>query len=80
MPLHNDDPEGQAEMAALRRRLAEHRWIEGRTIDIVVRWPGGNVELAEAFAKELVGLTPDVFLSRSSPAARPRRCAGWRFL
>jgi len=67
MPFHQDDPDGRAEMVALRRGLAEHGWIEGRTIDIAVRWPGGNSELIEASAKELVGSKPDVLLSRSTP-------------
>jgi putative ABC transport system substrate-binding protein len=64
----NDDPDGLAEMAALRQELAEHGWIEGRTIGIEVRWPGGNIELTEVLAKELVGLRPDVLVSRTTPA------------
>jgi len=67
MPVGSDDPDGLAEMAALRQGLTEHGWIEGRTIDIAVRWPGGNSELIEASAKELVGAKPDVLLSRSTP-------------
>jgi putative ABC transport system substrate-binding protein len=65
--FYNDDPEGGAEMAALRQGLAEHCWIEGRTIDIAVRWAGTNIELIESLAKELVELKPDVLLSRSTP-------------
>jgi putative tryptophan/tyrosine transport system substrate-binding protein len=65
MPLHNDDPDGQAEMAALRRGLAEHGWIEGRTLDVAVQWAGDDP--IEASAKELVGAKPDVLLSRSTP-------------
>jgi putative tryptophan/tyrosine transport system substrate-binding protein len=65
MPFHNDDPDGQAEMAALRRGLAERGWIEGRTIDIAVRWTGDDP--IEASAKELVGAKPDVLLSRTTP-------------
>jgi putative tryptophan/tyrosine transport system substrate-binding protein len=65
MPLHNDDPDGQAEMAALRRGLAERGWIEGRTIDVAVQWAGDDP--IEASAKELVGAKPDVLLSRSTP-------------
>jgi len=67
MAFNENDPEGQAEIAVIRRALAERGWIEGRTIDIAVRWPGGNIELIETFAKELVGLKPDVLLSRSTP-------------
>jgi putative tryptophan/tyrosine transport system substrate-binding protein len=63
MPFHNDDPDGQAEMAALRRGLAEHGWIEGRTIDVAVQWGDDPIE---ASAKELVRAKPDVLLSRST--------------
>jgi putative tryptophan/tyrosine transport system substrate-binding protein len=66
-PFDDDDPDAQTEMAALRQGLAEHGWIEGRTIDIAVRWPGFNIELIESSAKELVQLKPDVLLSRSTP-------------
>jgi putative tryptophan/tyrosine transport system substrate-binding protein len=65
MAHQNDDPDGQAEMAVLRRGLAERGWIEGRTIDVAVRWAGDDP--IEASAKELVGAKPDVLLSRSTP-------------
>jgi hypothetical protein len=42
MPVGSDDPDGLAEMAALRQGLMEHGWIEGRNIDIAVGWPGGK--------------------------------------
>jgi putative ABC transport system substrate-binding protein len=53
---------------AFRKGLTELGWTEGRNIDIELRWPGGNVERAQAFAKELVGLRPDVLLARTTPA------------
>jgi putative tryptophan/tyrosine transport system substrate-binding protein len=65
MPFQNGDPDGQAEMAVLRHGLAERGWIEGRTIDVAVRWAGDDA--IEASAKELVGAKPDVLLSRSTP-------------
>jgi putative ABC transport system substrate-binding protein len=65
MPFRNDDPDGQTEMAALRRGLAERGWIEGRTIDVADQWVGDDP--IEASAKELVGAKPDVLLSRSTP-------------
>jgi putative tryptophan/tyrosine transport system substrate-binding protein len=68
MSLPDDDPDAQAEMAALHQGLAEYGWIEGRTIDVSVRWAGGNIDLIESSAKELVELKPDVLLSRSTPA------------
>src|SRR5215470_17830851 len=67
MPVGSDDPDGLAEMAALRQGLREHGWSEGRNIDIAVGWQGCNIELVEAMAKEFVGAKPDVLLSRSTP-------------
>ena len=55
-------------MMAFRQGLMELGWIEGRNIDIEFRWPGGDIERAQTFAKELVGLRPDVLLARSTPA------------
>jgi putative tryptophan/tyrosine transport system substrate-binding protein len=69
--LMNGDPGdaiGQVDLMAFRKGLTELGWTEGRNIDIELRWPGGNVERAQAFAKELVGLRPDVLLARTTPA------------
>ena len=52
---------------AFRQGLTELGWIEGRNIDIEFRWPGGDIERAQTFAKELVGLRPDVLIGRSTP-------------
>jgi putative tryptophan/tyrosine transport system substrate-binding protein len=68
MSFAEDDPGIAAEMAALRQGLAERSWIEGQTIEIIVRWAGGNNELIEAMAKEMVGANPDVLLTRTTPA------------
>jgi putative ABC transport system substrate-binding protein len=40
---------------------------EGRNVRIDVRWGGSNVDLLHTFAKELIGLQPDVLLASSSP-------------
>jgi putative ABC transport system substrate-binding protein len=61
------DPGGQAEIAAFVKALAELGWVEGRNIDIAYRWSGGDIALAEAFAKELIALNPDILLARSTP-------------
>jgi putative ABC transport system substrate-binding protein len=67
MNVVKDDPGGVADLAAFRQGLAELGWVEGRNIQIEVRWPGGDIERVEALAKELVGLKPDVLLARSTP-------------
>jgi putative ABC transport system substrate-binding protein len=68
MNVVKDDPGGLADVAAFRQGLAELGWVEGRNIDIEFLWPGGNVGRAQAFAKALVGLRPDVLIGRSTPA------------
>jgi putative ABC transport system substrate-binding protein len=60
------DAEGQASVAAFRQRLQEQGWTEGRNIRIDTRWAGADPNKARAFAKELVGTTPDVIVSSSN--------------
>jgi putative tryptophan/tyrosine transport system substrate-binding protein len=67
MSVVPDDPGGTTDAAAFRQGLADFGWVEGRNIQIELRWPGGDVERAQVFAKELVGLKPDVLLARSTP-------------
>ena len=43
--LMNGDPGdavGQGDLTAFRQGLMELGWIEGRNIDIELRWPGGD--------------------------------------
>jgi putative ABC transport system substrate-binding protein len=72
MNVVQEDPSGSAELMAFRQGLAELGWIEGRNIFIEFRWPGSDIELAQTFAKELVGLRPDVLIGRSSPTTADR--------
>jgi putative ABC transport system substrate-binding protein len=67
MNLVKDDPAGIADLVAFRMALAELNWVEGRNIQIETRWPGSDIERAEALAKELVEFKPDVLLARSTP-------------
>jgi len=67
MNVVQDDAGGPAEVMALRQGLTELGWIEGRNIHVDFRWPGGDIERAQTFAKELVGLRPDVLIGRSTP-------------
>jgi putative ABC transport system substrate-binding protein len=67
MSVVADDSGGLAEAAALRQGLAELGWVEGRNLHIEFRWPGGDIERAQALAMELARLKPDVLLARSTP-------------
>ena len=61
------DPQGKARFSGFTQRLAELGWTEGRNLRMDVRWAGGNVDRMRLFAKELVGLKPDVILATSTP-------------
>ena len=67
MNVVQEDPGGPADVMAFRHGLAELGWIEGRNVHVEFRWPGGDIDRVQTFAKELVGLRPDVLIGRSTP-------------
>src|SRR5262245_4193645 len=58
--------EGQR-VAALRQRLQQLGWIEGRTIAIELRWTEGRVERAAEIAAEFVQLNVDIIVTSGTP-------------
>jgi putative tryptophan/tyrosine transport system substrate-binding protein len=63
-----DDFEGQARIAVFRQALQALGWSEGRNVQFIHRWSGGDVAHARQFAKELLALRSDVILTNSTPA------------
>jgi putative tryptophan/tyrosine transport system substrate-binding protein len=70
-----DDLEGQARIAVFRQTLQALGWSEGRNVQFIYRWSGGDVAHARQFAKELVYLRSDVILANSTPIAAAVRDA-----
>ena len=68
------DPEYRASIAHFVQGLASLGWTEGRNIQIDHRYAAGDVERIHAFAKELVGLAPDILFTSSTPTS----AALWR--
>ena len=66
MPYSEGDAEGQASVAAFQRGLLDLGWTEGRNIRFDIRWAGGNPDMARTFAKELIGMNPDVIVPSSN--------------
>src|SRR5215510_2091002 len=64
-----DDLEGQARVAVFRQALQALGWTEGRNVQFIYRWSGGDVVHARQFAKELLDLRSDVILVNSTPVA-----------
>jgi putative ABC transport system substrate-binding protein len=59
-PFTAEDAEGRTIIAALRQGLEKLDWIEDRNIRIDFRFGGGDVVRTQAYAKELVDLSPEV--------------------
>jgi len=69
MALAEADPEARAQLAGLTQGLAELGWIDGRTVQMSIRWAAGSIDRAQMYAKELVDLQPDVIFADSTPEA-----------
>ncbi len=71
------DAEGQSYVAAFQRGLEQSGWIRGRKVEIDYRWTAGNTGVAQALAKELIALSPDVLVINSTgPLLATRQAAG----
>jgi putative ABC transport system substrate-binding protein len=62
-----DDPDAQANVAALQQGLQEAGWTVGRNLLIDVRWSAGDVARLRRNAAELVALSPDVIVAGFGP-------------
>ena len=67
MPLDQNDPEGKARLSAFTQGLADLGWIDGRNVQMDVRWAGDNADQNQVFAKELVSVQADVILVNTTP-------------
>ena len=68
MGLEADNPEGQSELKALRQAFQELGRIDGRNLQLEIRWSGGEPDRIQASARELVTLPCEVIIARSTPA------------
>jgi putative tryptophan/tyrosine transport system substrate-binding protein len=69
-----DDPMEQARLASFAESIARLGWIEGRDLQIDVRWSGESVERMRTSAKELVALLPNaVFVMGGQPVLAMQR-------
>jgi putative tryptophan/tyrosine transport system substrate-binding protein len=67
MGYAQDDPEGQARIAALMDALKALGWEGGRNLRIELRWASADVAQISHFAKELVAFKPDLIVSNTTP-------------
>src|SRR6476620_9348271 len=64
--LAANDPEGQDRFDALLHTLQQLGWTDGRNLQIVHRFTEGDADHAHTYAAELVGLAPDLILTRGA--------------
>jgi putative tryptophan/tyrosine transport system substrate-binding protein len=67
MGYAESDPGAQFELAVFRSALSKLGWTEGSSLRIELRWGAGDPDRTTTFAKELVGLRPDVILGQTTP-------------
>ena len=65
--LEANDPEGESEVKALKEAFQKLGWVDGRNLQLEIRWSGGDPSRIQASAKELVALPCDVIVARSTP-------------
>jgi ABC-type uncharacterized transport system substrate-binding protein len=62
------DPESPGTLATFRHSLERLGWKDGHTVRIEYRWGAGDPTRMRAHAKELIGTSPDVLVTESTPA------------
>jgi putative ABC transport system substrate-binding protein len=68
-PIAKDTPSAQARYTAFLQAFEQLGWTEGRNVQIVARWGGGNDVETRKYAEELVALAPDVILAGGGTVA-----------
>jgi putative ABC transport system substrate-binding protein len=67
MGWSESDPQFRSWIDTFVEGLAQLGWVDGRNVQINVRWASGDVVRMRTFAKELVELQPDVILGGTTP-------------
>jgi putative tryptophan/tyrosine transport system substrate-binding protein len=62
MSFAESDASARSMVEGFRSALAQVGWIEGKNLQMEVRWAAGNADRIKTFATELVELRPDVIL------------------
>ncbi len=65
---NENDSQPKRSLSQLTQALAELGWTDGVNLRMDIRWSAGDVDRMRRFAKELVGLQPDVLVAATTPA------------
>jgi putative ABC transport system substrate-binding protein len=64
-----DDPDSQANIAALHQGLQEFGWVVGRNLHIEMRWSAGDTARMRQHAEELIRLGIEVIVAGPGPTS-----------
>jgi len=68
LPIAKDTLGAQERYMAFLEAFEQLGWTDGRNVQIVVRWGGGNEAETRKYAEEIVALAPDVILATGAGA------------
>jgi putative ABC transport system substrate-binding protein len=68
LPGDENDPWRKSFVSGFTQALAGLGWTDGRNVRVDVRWTGDDVNRIGAFARELIGLQPDIIVTSNTPA------------
>jgi putative ABC transport system substrate-binding protein len=68
LPGDENEPERKTFVSAFTHALAALGWTDGRNVRMDLRWAGGDINRMRAFARELVGLQPNIIVPYGTPA------------
>jgi len=66
--LNENDPAQQTSVSAFTQALAGLGWTDGRNLRMDLRWGRTDINRMREFAKELVGLQPDIIVTSTTPS------------
>ena len=69
MGAARDAPGAQERYTAFLEAFEQLGWTDGRNVQIVVRWGGGNEPETRKTAEEILALAPEVILATGSVGA-----------
>ena len=69
--LAENDPEGQARIAAFLQALAQLGWTDGHNVRIDIHWTAGDAERIRKRAAELAALAPNVIFATGGATVGP---------
>jgi putative ABC transport system substrate-binding protein len=64
------DPAVHGRIAAFRQSLEQLGWLDGRNVQIELRFTGDNYERLPQLVQEMVAFNPDVIFASATPAVR----------